>query len=114
MKSDDAKVNISVTFRNTDSTEALKTYAQEKVLHAIRKYVHYETEAHVVLSVQKRDHIAEISAHSKDADVTAKAVTEDLYSAIDKMVDNFSSQLRKKKEQRTAHKQRPVSEAISG
>lgn len=97
-------VNISVTFRHTESTEALKTYAEEKLLHAMQKYIHHYTDAHIILSVEKRDHMAEVIVNSKNHDIRAKASTADLYSAIDKLVDNVSTQLRKQKEKITDHK----------
>ena len=99
-----APINISVTFRHTDSTDALKNCAIEKLTQCLRKYVGYPADVHVVLSVQKRDHIAEVQVHSKGYDVTAKAVTVDLYSAIDKVVDNIDTQLRKRKERTVQHK----------
>ena len=100
----EVEINVSVTFRHTESTPALKTYAIEKLTNTIQKYVHADTEVHVILSVEKRDHLAEANIRSKGHDLTAKATTEDLYSAIDKMSDNVCTQLRKQKEKMTDHK----------
>ena len=98
MSEEQASFNISVTFRHTDSTPALKAYAEEKVEHCLRKYISREADVHVILLVEKRDHIAEIVLRSKGHDVTAKGITGDLYSAIDKVIDNVDTQLRKQKE----------------
>ena len=97
-------INVSVTFRHTDSSEALKRYAVEKISHCIGKYVSHPTDAHVILTVEKRDHIAEANIHSKGYDVSGKSVTQDLYSSIDKVVDNVDAQLRKRKEKLSDHK----------
>ena len=105
MSVDPSEINVSVTFRHTESTEALKSYATEKVLNCLQKYVSSPTEAHVVLSVQKRDHLAELRVTSKRFDLTASGSTGDLYSAIDKMVDAMTGQLRKQKERLVSHKQ---------
>ena len=51
-----------------------------------------------MLTVEKRDHIVEVQVHSKGFDAAAKAITEDLYSATDKVVDALHAQLRKQKE----------------
>ena len=91
-------INISVTFRQTDSTNSLKSYATDKLTQVLKKYVRYETEVKVVLSVQKRDHTAEVLVHSKGYDVSGSATTVDLYSAIDKVVDTISEQLRRQKD----------------
>ena len=103
-QNEDASINVSVTFRHTDSTEALKSYATEKIVNCLEKYIISATDVHVILSVEKRDHIAEARISSKRFDITAKATTEDLYSAIDKVVDNVTVQLRKQKERRVNHK----------
>lgn len=99
-----ANINVSVTFRHTEPTEALKKYANEKVVHLLKKYISSPTEVHIILSVEKRDHIAEGRMHSKKYDLSAKGVTEDLYSAIDKMIDSITRQLRKQKERNVDHK----------
>jgi len=102
-----SEINVSVTFRHTEPTDALKSYVEEKLNHYLHKYIHHPTDVHVILSVEKRDHMAEAILHSKNYDLRAKATTEDLYSAIDKLVDNISAQLRKQKEKKTEHKVQP-------
>ena len=97
MPNNDASINVSVTFRHTESTPALKQYAEEKITNALRKFASAQTDVHVILEVQKRDHLAEVVVRSKKYDVTAKGCTGDLYSAIDKVVDNLEVQLRKQK-----------------
>lgn len=103
-------INVSVTFRHTEPTEALKKYVEEKISHCLPKYVHHHTDVHVILAVEKRDHSAEAVIHSKNYDLRAQASTGDLYSAIDKLVDNIVAQLRKQKEKMTDHKAPPVAE----
>ena len=90
-------INVSVTFRHTHSTEALTTYATEKLVHCLTKYIHNTADVHVILSVEKRDHTAEVNFHAKPYELTGKSTTEDLYSSIDKVVDTILAQLRKQK-----------------
>ena len=104
MVKENASINIAVTFRHTESTDALKAYAIEKLTHVIQKFSAYDTEASVVLSVQKLDHTAEVTLHSKVFDAKATATTHDLYAAIDKVSDNVETQLRKQKDRLTDHK----------
>jgi len=98
MTFENTPINISVTFRHTEPTEALKSYITEKLTHILQKYMRYQTEVKVVLSVEKRDHNAEVILHSKGYDISGSATTTDLYSAIDKVVDNINAQLRRQKE----------------
>ncbi len=92
------ELNISVTFRHTDPTDALRAYAEEKLSNCLRKYVGGSADARVILSVEKRDQVAEIVLHAKNHNLTLKATTADLYSAIDKLSDMLEGQLRKQKE----------------
>ncbi len=101
----EADLNISVTFRHTESTPALKAYVTDKITQCLRKYVSHHADVRAILWVEKRDHIVEVQMHSKGYDASAKASTDDLYSAVDKVIDALDAQLRKQKERTTQHKQ---------
>lgn len=104
MPNKDIDVNIVVTFRHTESTDALRKYSAEKLDHVARKYFQHNTAIQVILAVEKLDHICEVTVLSKGYEVIAKSVTKDLYSAIDKVVDNIERQIRKKKQKLKNHK----------
>ncbi|MBW2216029.1 MAG: HPF/RaiA family ribosome-associated protein, partial [Deltaproteobacteria bacterium] len=53
-------MDITVTFRHTDPIESLKTYAEEKI-SKINKYLDSPLDAHIVLSVEKFRHQADVS-----------------------------------------------------
>ena len=90
-------VKVSVTFRHTQSTDALKRYAEEKV-HKIGKYFHRPLEAHVVLSVDSRDRqLAEVTLQTRGLTIHGHQETTDLYSAIDLVMDKIEQQIRKHK-----------------
>jgi len=96
------EVRGNITFRNTDGTEPLKNYATEKIGNCIQKFTHHDTEAHVVLTVEKNRQIAEISCLSNGKNMVAKEETPDLYTSIDAAVHALSGQLRKHKEKITS------------
>ena len=104
MSTNNPELNISVTFRHTEPTEALKTYATEKIAHMLSKYLVHNADVRVTLSVEKRDQLAEVVVHSKGCDVSAKSVTADLYSSIDKVVDTLSALIKKQKEKMLSQK----------
>jgi putative sigma-54 modulation protein len=90
-------VKVAVTFRHTEPTDALKNYAQEKI-HRIGKYFSRPLQAHVVLSVDSKErHTAEIELHTHGAMIHGKEQTEDLYSAIDLVIDKVERQVQKQK-----------------
>lgn len=96
-------MRITVTFRHMEATDALREHA-EKRLRRIAKYVHRAVDAHVILSVVKRRHIAEIILNADRTTLTAKEETDDLYSAIDLAVDKIEQRARKHTEKLKNHK----------
>ena len=110
---DGLDLNISVTFRHTESTPALKSYAQEKVSHCLKKFVTSGgAEVQVILSVEKRDHSAEVIVHSKAYNLSSTATTSDLYAAIDKVIDTLDAQLRKQKDRLVTAKHQAPANAL--
>jgi len=85
-------MQVSVTFRKIDASDTLRNYAQEK-LFRIKKYVEDPIEAHVVLSVEKFRHIAEVSINANGLRLNGQEET--MYSAIDMVVDKVESQIKK-------------------
>ena len=102
-------MRVAVTFRHMDATDALREYAEEKVRHAER-LVRNAIDAHVVLSVTKRRHCAEITLLADHDTFNAKEETEDLYSAIDLAIAKLESQLRKHATRRDPRKHSHVGE----
>ena len=97
-------MGLTVTFRHLEPNDALKSYSEEKVLK-IERYVPNLNEAHVILSLEKRRHIAEVIVNVNKGKITAKEVSEDnMYSAIDLVMDKIESQARKYKDKLTSHK----------
>jgi len=104
-------MRVAVTFRHMEATDALRTYAEEKVLHAER-LIRNAIDAHVVLSVTKRRHCAEITLLADHDTFIAKEETEDLYSAIDLAIAKVESQLRKHTTKRSSRKHDHAGEPV--
>ncbi len=96
-------MRVSVTFRHMEATPALREYAEEKVQHAER-LLRNAIEAHVVLSVTKRRHLAEITLSGDHDTFNATEETGDLYSAIDQAIAKIERQIRKHSTRREARK----------
>jgi len=96
-------INVNIAFLNIDSSDSIKKAATEKVKHCVQKFAHQDTEAHVVLKVEKTRQIAEISMHLSGHDFIVKEESESLYASIDKLTDSLTQQLRKHKEKVTRH-----------
>lgn len=87
-------MDISVTFRRTEPMESLKSYAEEKV-GKLNKFLDTPAEAHVVLSVEKFRHQADITLDVNGTRLKAVEETEDMYSAIDQVMDKIEAQLKR-------------------
>ncbi|MBI3785641.1 MAG: ribosome-associated translation inhibitor RaiA [Deltaproteobacteria bacterium] len=92
-------MRVTVTFRHVDSTAGLRRYAEDKV-ERLGKFAPRTAEAHVILSVEKERHHAEIVVVGKQLTITAKEQTGDLYSAIDLALDKIERQLKKRAEKK--------------
>ncbi len=90
-------MQTSVTFKNLDPSDHLKTYVSEK-LNRFDKYLFNPGEANVVLSVEKFRHIAEINIAGDRLNINGKEETEDMYSAIDMTLDKLEKQIKKNKQ----------------
>lgn len=87
-------MDITVTFRHTDPIESLKDYAEDKI-SKIKKYLDVPLDAHIVLSVEKFRHIADVTLSVNGTRIKAVEETSDMYSAIDQVMDKVENQVKK-------------------
>ena len=87
-------MDITVTFRHTEPIESLKTYAEEKV-SKIKKYLDFPAEAHIVLSVEKFRHQADVTLSLNGTRINGVEETGDMYSAIDEVMDKIEKQVKR-------------------
>jgi putative sigma-54 modulation protein len=97
-------MQINVTFRHVDPTPALRTHAEDKLERMVKKYLHRPVDAHVILSVAKERHAAEITLQADHVTMFAKEETTDLYAAIDLAVAKLEHQAQKLRAKRKEHK----------
>jgi len=100
-------MQLSVTFRHMDASDALKEYSREKV-ERIRKYFPDPMKAHVVLICDRGyNHIADvmITLHNGII-IKGEETTEDMYSSIDLVMAKIERQVRRYKEKIRDHKGR--------
>ena len=90
-------MNIIINCRHMDSTQNLKDYAEEKI-GKFDKYLNNITEANVTLSVEKYRHKAEVLLKLKGSPIQAESITDEMYSAIDEVVEKLARQVRKHKD----------------
>jgi putative sigma-54 modulation protein len=87
-------MDITVSFRHMEPTESLKIYAEEKV-SKVQKYLDFPLEAHIVLTVEKFRHIADVTLSVNGTMIKGVEETEDMYSAIDQVMDKIEKQVKR-------------------
>ena len=88
-------------------TEPMKNYAIEKI-SKVAKITNQNIHVHATLDIQKLEHHVSLLMTFSHFKVKVEAVTEDMYSAIDKATDKLSHVLKKWKGKLLHHHHRPV------
>ena len=96
-------MQVSVTFRHMETSDALKTYAEDKI-GMVKKYLPDPIDVHVILEVEKIRHHAEITIVTNGITIYAEEETQDMYSAIDAVIDKIERQVKKYKDKITRKK----------
>ncbi len=90
-------MQVNITFRHLEPTEALKSHVRDRAQH-VQRYIDRPTECHAVLHVENLDHHAEVTVKAGRFLRRGSAKTEDMYASIDQAVDKIERQLKKHKE----------------
>ena len=97
-------MQVTTTFRHMEQSDALKSYAEEK-LDRVAKYIDEPINVQVYFAVEKKiRHIVEIVIAAKGISTKASEATNDMYAAIDAVIDKIERQLKRYKEKIKAHK----------
>jgi putative sigma-54 modulation protein len=104
-------MNITIKGNHMDVTDALKTYAAEKV-GKLEKYLPEGADAVVILGVEKFRHKAEVQIKVNGILIQAHEETEEMYQSIDKVIDKLGRQVKKYKEKLKGHKVRGEERAV--
>lgn len=96
-------MNLNISGHHVALTPPLRDYVTSK-LKRIERHFDHLINAEVVLSVEKLRHKAEATVHASGADLHAEAtVDENMYAAIDALIDKLDQQTRKHKEKTRDH-----------
>ncbi len=96
-------MQISLTGHHMDITDSLRHHVDSK-FERLERHFDNVTNVHVILSVEKLRQKAEATLHVNGADVFADCTEEDMYAAIDGLVDKVDRQVKKLKEKQTRHR----------
>jgi putative sigma-54 modulation protein len=106
-------MTIEFTGRKIEITPALKTFSEQK-LKKLSRVLDGIIEAHVILTVEKHRHSAEIIVHSPHATLTGSETTEDLYKSIGQVLGKLEKQASRLKARYSWEKKRGKPKSIRG
>lgn len=90
-------MQVNVTFRQMEHSDALKQYAEEKI-EKLKKLLKPPVDARVTFSVEKYSHIADVAINAGGISINASEKSEDMYSSFDLAYSKIERQIRKYKE----------------
>jgi len=96
-------MQINLTGHHVEITDPLRNYVDSK-FERLERHFDQVTNVHVILSIEKLRQKAEATMHVNGADLFADAVHEDMYAAIDGLIDKLDRQVKKYKEKLTDHR----------
>lgn len=100
-------MQFAVTFRHMEPTEALKSYARER-MERVRKYLPDPIACHVVLSTERHHHRIDVSFQLHNGlSIAGHETTENMYSSIDLCIAKIERQVRKYKGKLEGMRARP-------
>ncbi|CEK09678.1 ribosome hibernation-promoting factor, HPF/YfiA family [Legionella hackeliae] len=97
-------MQISFTGHNVEVTPALRTFTVEK-FNKLDRHFDKITSIHVVFDIEKLSQIAEATIQVVKGELHARAESEDMYAAIDALIDKLDRQLIKHKEKIRDHRE---------
>ena len=89
-------MQVNISGHHVEVSEALHAYV-DKRFDRIDAHFDHITNVQVTLSIQKQFQRAEATLHTRGAEINATAEQDDMYAAIDALVDKLTRQLEKQK-----------------
>lgn len=95
-------MNLNISGHHVDMTDAMREFVTNK-LQRLERHLDQLIDAEVILHVEKIRHRAEAKLNVNGAILFAEATEDDMYKAVDCLIDKLDKQVLKYKEKRKDH-----------
>lgn len=95
-------MQLSVSGHHIVVTDSLRGYVESKI-ERLERHFDIVSDVHCILTVEKLRHKAEAKVNVKGDTIFAEETDEDMYAAIDGLVDKLDRRVRKHKEKLVDH-----------
>ena len=96
-------MQVNLSGHHVEITDSMRNYVNEKVARLDRHF-DQALDIHIVLTVEKLRHKAEATLHVSGSNLYADDERDDMYAAIDGLVDKLDRQGKKHKEKLKDHR----------
>jgi putative sigma-54 modulation protein len=95
-------MQLNVSGHHVESTESMRGYVASKI-ERLERHFDIVSNVHCILTVEKLRHKAEAKVNVNGDTIYADNTEEDMYAAIDGLVDKLDRRVRKHKEKLVDH-----------
>lgn len=95
-------MNLQISGHHLEVTPAIRDYVTGK-LERVTRHFDNVIDVNVILSVEKLKQKAEVTVHLPGKDIFVEETGEDLYAAVDSLVDKLDRQVQKYKQKLQDH-----------
>jgi len=95
-------MQLNITGQSVEITDALRDFLNTKFAK-LEQYFERINQVYIVLKVEKVAQIAEATLHVNGGELHASAEGQDMYAAIDGLIDKLARQLTKHKDKLKQH-----------
>lgn len=96
-------MNLQITGHHVQVTPAIREYISSK-MERVTKHFDHVIDVKVILSVVKLQQKIEATVHLRGRDIFCESTEEDMYAAIDALIDKLDRTIIKHKEKNLAHR----------
>ncbi len=100
-------MNLHITGHHVQVTPAIRDYVSGKIERVTRHFDHV-IDVNVIMSVAKLRQKIEATVHVRGRDIFCESTEEDMYAAIDALVDKLDRTIIKHKEKNLSHRHSDV------
>jgi putative sigma-54 modulation protein len=95
-------MQLSVSGHHVEITDSLRGYVENKI-KKVERHFDIVSDVRCILTVEKLRHKAEATVNVNGGTIYADATEEDMYAAIDGLIDKLDRRVRKHKEKLVDH-----------
>jgi putative sigma-54 modulation protein len=96
-------MNLHITGHHVQVTPAIREYVSGK-MERVTKHFDHVIDVNVILSVEKLRQKIEATVHVRGKDIFCESTEEDMYAAIDTLIDKLDRTIIKHKEKNLSHR----------